>query len=413
MSNTLPEGVHTSSGLAQFGRSKRSAGANNATLARGKAISFDNPIRVCFVIDRLIPGGTELHLVRLIESLDRRMVAPYLCLLDGEDPVSRSMEPCNCPVIRLGITSLLSWHSLHNARQFADYLSRERITIVQTYFPDSTYFGSTVGRFARVPYVLRTRRNVGHWVTFCDRWMGRLLSCAVSGTIANCEAARAAVIRQEWERPNRCVVIRNGVDLERFSHIPPGPASADPRLARIGLVANLRPVKAPGLLLAAAAQLRTHFPSVTYHVAGLSDDHALSDDIRRLGLEERFFLHGSLNDVAGLLSLTDVAVLTSRAEGLSNTLLEYMAAGRPIVATAVGGNVELVKHGETGLLIPPDDPTALADAVRRLLSDLMLGKRLGTAAREQVIKNHSREAETHFYETLYCDLVTHGFLSVI
>src|SRR5262249_53232775 len=118
------------------------------------------PVRVCFLIDELAAAGTETQLLALIRRLDRCRLLPYLCLLRGVSVASRALEPDDCPVLRLGAGSLRSPANLVRAWRFARFLRRERIDVLQVYFPDSTYFGVLVGRLAGVPAVVRTRNNV-------------------------------------------------------------------------------------------------------------------------------------------------------------------------------------------------------------------------------------------------------------
>src|SRR5436309_10204585 len=120
------------------------------------------PVRVCFLIDELATAGTETQLLALVRRLDRRRVRPHLCLLRGDGAASRALEPDDCRVLRLGVRSLRSPAALAGAWRLARFLRRERIDVLQVYFPDSTYFGVPVGRLAGVPAVVRTRNNVGH-----------------------------------------------------------------------------------------------------------------------------------------------------------------------------------------------------------------------------------------------------------
>jgi glycosyltransferase involved in cell wall biosynthesis len=360
-------------------------------------------LRVCFLIDELAPAGTETQLVALIRRLDRRRVQPYLCLLRGHGAASRSLEPDCCPVLRLGIGSLHSPATLVRAWRLARFLRRERIDVLQLYFPDSTYLGVPVGWLAGVPAVVRTRNNLGHWLTPLHRFLGRLLNRLTTATIANCEAARLALLQAERPPPESVVVLENGVDLRRFDRVPPLAPGAS-GLQRVGAVANLRRVKGLDVLLEAAARLTGDHPGVTFAIAGEGDERAsLQRQGAALGLEGVFELCGSVAeaDIPAFLASIDVAVLPSRAEGMSNAVLEYMAAGRAIVATDVGGNGRLLQHGVHGLLVPPDDPAALARAIGALLADPELAGRLGTAARQRAREWFSREAMVRRFEDFY------------
>jgi glycosyltransferase involved in cell wall biosynthesis len=363
------------------------------------------PVRVCFLIDDLAAAGTETQLLALIHRLDRRRVQPYLCLLRGDGRASRALEPSDCPVLRLGVRSLRRPATVVQALTFSAFLRRERIDVLQTYFPDSSYLGIPVARLAGVPHRLRTRNNLGHWMTRTHRVLGRLLNGLATGTVANCEAARQSLLYDEGPRPESVVVLENGVDFARFKDVPPVAARAGASPRRVGIVANLRPVKGLDLFLAAASEIAAAHPDAVFAAAGEGElREALGAEAAAKGLGERFHLLGPVADVPGFLATVDVAVLPSRAEGMSNALLEYMAAGRPIVATAVGAAPEIIHDGVHGLLVPPGDAGRLAAAIDRLLRDRDLAVRLGDAARWRAKERYSREAMvgrfTEFYERL-------------
>jgi glycosyltransferase involved in cell wall biosynthesis len=288
--------------------------------------------------------------------------------------------------------------------RFIRFLRRERIDILQVYFPDSTYFGVLAGWLARVPHIIRTRNNLGYSLTPLGRRLGRLCNRIVHRTIANCEACRLSLLNDEGPLPDSVIVLENGVDLSRFLQIPSAAQRTGP--PRVGMVANLRPVKNPELLVRAAADVCRSHANVTFAIAGEGQLRpSLERLIGDLCLRDRFLLPGATADVHEFLANVDVAVLCSHSEGMSNAVLEYMAAGRPIVATAVGGNVELLDDGMTGLLVPPNDADAFAAAIERLLEDGKFAARLGAAARRRAMEHYSREAMVQRFEDFYESLV--------
>ncbi len=387
------------------------------------------PVRVCFMIDSLRPAGTETQLLALIRHLDRSRVRPVLCLLDGEDDLSRSLEPKDCPVLRLGVKGLSRPQSLAKAWRLAQFLNRQRIDVLQAYFPDSTYFGVPVAWLARVPRIVCTRNNIGYWTTPLHRRLGRLCHRLSAGLVANCQACGQAVTEGEGLSPKRIAVLENGVDLSRFPspftvgysslsihHSPPvayasgsegvANASGSEGERRIGITANLRPVKDLDIFVRAAGLVAATHPHVTFHIAGEGElRRTLEELVADLKLTDRIFLPGTIQDVPGFLAELDIAVLCSRSEGMSNAILEYMAAGKAIVATAVGGNGQLLEHERHGLLVPPGDPHHLAEAMRRLLNYPALANRLAHAARERVEARYSRQAMVRRFEAFYRDLL--------
>src|SRR5262249_17153868 len=151
-----------------------------------------------------------------IRHLDRRRVQPYLALLRGGGPRSRALEPDCCPVLRLGVGSLLRPGTVMKALRFIRFLRRERIDVVQTYFPDSSYLGVPAAWPAGVRPRVRTPNNVGHWVPPAHRLLGRALNVLTTASVANCAAARRSLLADEGPRPESVLVLENGVDLERF-----------------------------------------------------------------------------------------------------------------------------------------------------------------------------------------------------
>ena len=357
--------------------------------------------RVCFLIDGLARGGTESQLVELIRRMNRSRVQPVLCLLQGEDALSRSLEPPDCPVRRLEVPSLLRPSSVRKVLAFARWLREQRIDALQVHFLDSTYFGILAARLAGIP-VIRTRRNVGYWLKPHHTILGRMATRCAAYTITNCEAVRQACIVQERARPDSVLVFPNGIDPQRFAAVPDLATQWGRRAPVVGAVANLRGVKGLATLVQAAALVCETNPRVRFVVAGDGEERPpLERMIAERGLEGRFRLIGGIDDIPDFLAGLDVAVLCSQSEGLSNALLEYMAAGRAIVATAVGGNVEAIQNEATGLLVPPEAPRPLADAIDRVLGDRELALRFAAAARAEVAERFAWPAVVRRVEDFY------------
>ncbi|MCI0456895.1 MAG: glycosyltransferase [Gemmataceae bacterium] len=357
------------------------------------------------MIDELAAAGTESQLVALIRHLDPKRVQPCLCLLRGEETHSRALEPDGCPVLRLGVRSLCHWTTPFKMRRLIRFLVEQRIDVFQVYFPDSTYLGVPAARLAGVHSIVRTRNNLGYGLTPLHRWLIRLCNCFVDVVLTNCQTGRRALLSDEGLPADTAVVLENGVDLSRFLQIPIQGNLTGRRC--VGMVANLRPVKNPELLVRAAADVCRLHPGVTFRIAGEGELRPrLEGLIQEHGLAGRFVLPGSVADVPAFLAGLDVAVLCSRSEGMSNALLEYMAAGRPIVATAVGGNAELIEPEQHGLLVPEGDQTRLAQAIDWLLRDPGWAARLGTAARRRAWERYGREAMVRRFEAFYLGLTT-------
>jgi glycosyltransferase involved in cell wall biosynthesis len=361
------------------------------------------PVHVCFVIDRLSRAGTETQLLALIRNLDRDRVRPHLCLLNGEDAESTSLRPQDCPTLLLGLNKLIGVGSLPAAARLAAFWRRHRTDVVQTYFKDSTYFAAPLARLCGIRKVVRVRNNVGYWLTPSHRLLGRIIG-RLTTTLTNSEDARQSVVQSERLAPRRVQVLENGVDVERFQHTPlPDTSQA---VVKVGAVANLRPVKNIDGLIRVAANICRNDGRVEFHIAGEGNERArLNAQIGTAGLAGRFVLHGSVVDVPKFLTSLDVAVLCSHSESMSNALLEYMAAGRAIVATDVGSNARVARDEQEALIVPPRDDRAVEIAITRYLRDPPLARRFGEAARMRAQSEFSREAMVRRFEEFFTTLV--------
>ncbi|MCS6861161.1 MAG: glycosyltransferase, partial [Abditibacteriales bacterium] len=224
--------------------------------------------------------------------------------------------------------------------------------------------------------------------------------------------------------PERITVIYNGVDLDRFEtcarrrvgvgdhdasgegecrpSLPESSTTASRATFHVGCVGTLRPVKGHRYLIEAIAAVREKVPHVHLSLVGDGPARGELDDLRqRLGLNGCVSLLGMRDDVDALLKQFDVFVLPSLSEGISNALLEAMAAGLPVVATDVGGNPEVVQHGVTGLLVPPQDSRALAEALWQLLTDADGRCAMGRKGRERVETYFSLSAMAQRYGEIY------------
>ncbi|HEY2783635.1 MAG TPA: glycosyltransferase [Fimbriiglobus sp.] len=351
-------------------------------------------IRVSFLIDKLTRAGTENQLLALIRCLDRSVVEPSLVLLDGEDETSRSLEP-GCPVIRLGVRKLFGLRAAHAAVRLRRFWKQQQPDVVQVYFLDSAYFGIPSAKLCGIRHVVRVRNNLGYWLTRKHRLLNRLLRPAVNVTLTNSESGRDALVKADGLAGDQVVVIENGVDV---------PGSITKGTSVVGCVANLRPVKNITGLLRAAKIVLARFPHWRFELAGEGDQRMELEALRdALGLGDRFVFRGSVADVPVFLRTVSVAVLPSLSEGMSNAVLEYMAAGKAVIATDVGAN--RIVLGDTGVIVSPGDESSLANAISELIASPGRVEALGSAARARAEEHYGRAAMARRFEAFYWNLV--------
>ena len=292
------------------------------------------------------------------------------------------------------------------ARAFAALVKKEQIDVIHAHEFTANVYGALMGRLTGIPVIATVHGQNYYWEQAKRRIAYRLVSrsarmVAVSENLkqfviqrAGVPSARIGVMYNGVEpfvRPSgeQLQATLDGLDLGKWDHI-------------VGAVGSLYSVKGHTYLVQAIPEiLRTH-PRTLVIVVGRGDlESTLKEEAAKLRVEEHIRFLGFRNDVSVLLSLMDVFVLPSLSEGLSMALLEAMAAEKPVVATNVGGNPELVVEGQTGYLVPSQDPRPLADRIIRLLSSKGLAQELGVQGRLRVEKQFSFKGMVNAYQQYY------------
>ena len=373
-------------------------------------------IRILFMVDFVVEapqGGTETQLFHLLRGLNRCRFQPSLCYLWPNPCVSRHHPPCEYTIL---FCKPIRWFSIpFSIARIRNFLRAGEFDIVHTYFPTSNVLGVVAARLGSVPVILSSRRDLGYWRKQRDKVMLRAVRNIPTAVIANSLAVKSEAVGTEGIAPKKVVVVYNGVDasandydysthrstIRSNSQIPPDALV-------VGTVANYdRTVKGIQYFVDAAGHVAAEIPNAFFIIVGhgpADQENVLRRRVRQRGLDSQFVFAGSQEDVRPFIAAFDVAVLPSLSEGFSNSLLEYMAAGLPCVATDVGGNGELVTDGESGFLVKPGSPRALAEKVLVLLKDEDLRERMGRNAQLTVTSRFSIEKMICAYERLYEDL---------
>lgn len=331
------------------------------------------PVNVLYIIDSLTHGGTEKQLVQLIRYLDPEKFRPHLCTLKSSEGLYEELE---IPKLCLDFVSFGRPAIVPKVAALAAFIRQHRIKIVETFFQDPFLLGAMVKPFTGVK-LIGAFRDLGFWRTAAETRKMRLAYPFFSGFIANSQAVKEHFVQRDGIRAEKIEVIYNGLDLGVF--VPKSPEDFGQEKFVIGIVANLnRPVKRVQDFILAAAIIRNEIPSARFVVVG--DGHlrgGLEEMAHSLGLNDAITFTGRIENPAEILKNLHVGVITSETEGLCNAIIEYMACGLPVVATAVGGNPELVVDGENGYLVPSASPQELADKIVQLARDLRLCREMG------------------------------------
>jgi glycosyltransferase involved in cell wall biosynthesis len=356
------------------------------------ALRPDRRVEVVHVTHGLEVGGLEKLLVEIARHADRTRQRLHFVSLSSRGVLAAEIEKCGWPVTALEAPAGVQPAVI---LQLAALFRGWRATVVHTHNTKALVYGGPAARLARVEQLLHTWHGQNLVGSPREAFLFRLAGKLPDDIIAVSNDA-ARIMQGEGIAPAKITRIWNGIDTSRFAYT--GPCSHGPAVA----VARLSPEKDIASLVRAVALLREQEPHFRVEVAGaglcLSVLQRLAAE---LGVTDNVCFRGQVDDIPALLARARLFVLPSLTEGVSLTLLEALARGLPVVATRVGGNPEVVHEGQTGLLVPPSQPNALANAILRLWRDPELGRAMGAAGRQRVEEHFEVRGMVARYEELY------------
>jgi len=367
-------------------------------------------IRLLKFLNFFAIGGTERQFVNLVKRLDPSRFDVQIGCFQKFGPFLADIEACGRQVTAFEISSMRSYETLRRQLQFARYLRRSRIQVLHTYGWWANVFGLPAAKLARVPVTIASIRDMGAHLSAAQCRIQRTVCRLADCVLVNSDSVRDWLLMQGYSS-KKIRVIRNGIEEPLVDTAKP-PVNVreeygvPPDVPLIATVCRLNQVKAVNDLLDAASLVFKEHPTARFMIIGDGPERqALMDQAHRSQIADRVIFTGFRSDTAQILPQLTMSVLSSLTEGLSNTLLESMGAGVPVVATRVGGNTEIVAEGITGLLVPPRDPVGLKEAICRLLNDPMLAARMGAAGRERIQLQFSVENTVRETESLYMNLL--------
>ncbi len=297
-------------------------------------------------------------------------------------------------------------------------LKNEKITIIETISHYSNIIGIPLAWLCKVPIRISSQRSMLVNYPFYVKIFDYLINNFGFSTkmIAVSDEVRLFCINVEKIRPERVIVIKNGVEIPKKNYDLQNKTDFQitqklPISTKIILtVGRLTEIKGHTFLIKAAEKIINTNPEVIFLIVG--EGYLFSDlqkEINSRNMEEKVKLCGLIKDIRNLYEIADIFVLPSLSEGMSNSLLEAMSHGIPVIASNVGGNLELISHNETGILIPPGSEDELAKALKILIKEDNLAKTLGKNARDFVEKNYSLTKMCSEYEELFTTLIRNKF----
>lgn len=370
--------------------------------------------RTVQVIGSFYQGGSErqaVQLSRLLHADGEFGVA--IAVLNKSGPLLDEVLNCGFSEIQeYRLQSFFSRSFLTQLNAFRKYLRAEKIDIVHTHDFYTTVFGILAARLAGVRVRIASKRETSGVRTAAQEKIERMTYRIANLITVNAKAVKDYLLAA-GVRDSKIHVTYNGLDLDRMRATinDRGVICKQLRIPEakrfVTLVANVRhDVKNQPMLLRCAHNLREEFRDVHFVFAGEGDGiEPLRNLAKELGIEETCHFIGRCEIVPELLAISEICVLTSYFEGFSNSILEYMAAGKPVVATDVGGARECIDDTQSGFIVPSDDSSAMAAKLKILLNDAHMASRFGARGRAVVEERFSTEAQIRDVKNVYRTLL--------
>ena len=351
--------------------------------------------KVYYLIDHFKDpyAGTEGQLYALIKSLVEQKKRIEVGVFRDSDYIQSGQFPC--PVEVLGIAKMFSPVAFFKLFQLGFYLRKNNFKLVHIFFNDASVIAPIVLKCFGLNVII-SRRDMGFWYTDTLKKILKFNAIFVDACICNSEAVKQITVESEGYKREHVHVVYNGLPPHKLTDTATATTStpdtdeidADAK-KKVGIVANIRPVKRMQDLVSALAIVKKTVKQAQLVIVGGGDHSALYKQATDLGVADSIEFAGAQKDVAQYIDQFDVAALTSESEGLSNAIIEYMVFSKPVVCSRVGGNPELIEHGKNGLLYDVGNVEQLAERITLLLKDPKLSEEYGRNGRDKVEKEFS------------------------
>ena len=373
-------------------------------------------INILYLIDHYhAVGGTETHLARLVNSLNKDKFNCTIIAFDfANNWLADSIRANGTEFLHIPVGRYYTYNAFKQSRIISSIIEKKKIDIVQTYHIKSDFYGGLIACISGVKYIISSKRDIGDLKSSWHFFLNKLVRGITCKYITPADAVGEVVIRKEGVSPDKVVTIYNGVDTECFR-----PVSYEERLVArsnfgfspdefiIGTVAWLRPEKNYTIFFNAlkkVSQKINNFKAVA--VGGDEDGGHHTDFLKKyvndLGIAQNVLFTGQIDDVIPYLKAFDVACLVPGGnEGFSNSIIEKMAMGLPLVVSDVGGNAEAVVDGYNGFVIPPNNSEKLTEALIYLAEHPDERKEMGRRSVERVREMFTLDGMIKAHEELY------------
>ena len=355
-------------------------------------------ISVLYLIDRLSEGGSERYVSELALNGNKFGISPFVgCFSKGGsfyDDLLKNQIPLTC----FPTKTLYHPTTIISIIEIIRFIRINDIKIIHSFQPNANILGTLIGTLIGIPVIV-SRRSLGDYGSLGSKrlaWFQKNVSNSLSNRVlVNSMAVRDATIKNEGIPAKKITLIYNGLDTLKFSPIENYHSirqffGIPPQLFVFGVVSGLRPVKAVDVVIKGFSYVCKNFPNSFLCIVGDGEEKGnLESLVKSLGIESSVLFLGTQSFIENLLPAFNAFVLCSHSEGFSNALLEAMGVGLPVIATNVGGNVEMVHEGVNGYLVPPNNPELLSQKMASFLQNKELAKKMGRNGRLWVEQTNS------------------------
>jgi glycosyltransferase involved in cell wall biosynthesis len=350
-----------------------------------------------------ITGGAEKQIFEVAYRLPKDLYEVHIASMEAQGETSKAMvESIGCRLQIFRVKRIYGLSGLIQGLRFLFFLRKHSIHTVMTYHFGSDIWGTFWAHLAGVPLILSNRRDMGFWRQKRHVQAYRKINGWVNSIIVVASCIKDMVLDTEGVKPEKVKVIINGVELPQ-NDVDPLKKRAELGLNPLDMVimhvANLRPVKGHKYLIEAFAGVEKRFAGIRLVLIGKDElNGELQSLAKSLNVQDKVLFLGQRLDVDELLAVSDICVLPSLSEGLSNAILEYMSHGKPVIATRVGGNPEIIQHGYNGLLVDKANAQQLAAALLELIESEHQRTTLGTNGLNMIQYHFSIQAMMNNYQ---------------
>ncbi len=365
--------------------------------------------KICYIIGQLSRHGAERQLYELVRRIDKEKFLPVVISLSQINPWAEEIRKTGVEVMVIPRKKKREAARLYRLWKLLRMLKPD---IVHTYLIPGNFYGRVAAFLSGVPVIISSERNlpeIGKDKTRFRMCLDKVLSTVTDGIICNSYKASGILTGKYHFDRRKVFTVHNGIDAAEFIDTESAKNYLERKRVTIGTVGRLWPQKNHIMFLDVARAVvdRKGDERICFLIVG---DGPLRKELEQYAksaaLSDSVVFAGERFDIPQVLREIDVFVMTSSYEGLSNTVMEAMLSGLPVVATDVGGNGELVVDGLTGYLCPWNDPSAMSDKIMGLIGDRDKMKRMGEHGREKMLKEFSVEKMVRRTEDIYSELLS-------